>query len=134
VIVAAVAALGAVALTDALRDGATAEEGRAGRAATAATTDEREASATTAEEAQAGQTPTTTTDEAEPSVPSLPGGAASGFLVFTVPGGCELRALDLRSGRMLELPRLETNCELYAPTRRDARRVHRARRRLGRRL
>jgi WD40-like Beta Propeller Repeat len=116
VIVAALAALGAVALTDALRDGTTAEEGRDGRAATAATTDEREASATTAEEPQDGQTPAaTTTDEVEPSVPRLPGGAASGLLVFTAPGACELRAVDLRSGRMLELPRLETNCELWAP-------------------
>jgi WD40 repeat protein len=113
-IVAAVAALGAVALTDALRDRTT-EAARDGRAATAATTDEREASATTVEEAQDGQTPTTTTDEGEASVPRLPGGAASGLLAFTVPGACELRAVDLRSGRMLELPRLETNCELYAP-------------------
>jgi WD40-like Beta Propeller Repeat len=116
VIVAALAALGAVALTDALRDWTPDEEGRDGRAATAATTDEREASATTAEEPQDGQTPAaTTTDEVEPSVPRLPGGAASGLLVFTAPGACELRAVDLRSGRMLELPRLETNCELWAP-------------------
>jgi hypothetical protein len=115
-IVVAVAALGAVALTDALRDRTTAEEARDGRAATAATTDEREASATTTEEVQAGQAPTTaTTDEVEPSVPRLPGGAASGLLAFTVPGACELRAIDLRSGRMLELPRLETSCELNAP-------------------
>ncbi len=110
---AAVVALGAVALTDALR-GSSAEEPRDGRAATAATTDEREASATTVEEAQAGQTPTTTTDEGEPSW-RLPGGAASGLLAFTAPGACELRAIDLRSGRMLDLPRLETNCALYAP-------------------
>ena len=109
---AAVVALGAVALTDALRD-RTAEEPRDGRAATAATTDEREASATTVEEAQAGQTATTTTDEDEAW--RLPGGAASGLLAFTVPGACELRAIDIRSGRMLDLPRLETNCELYAP-------------------
>ena len=114
-IVAAVVALGAAALTDALRGRTTTEEGRDGRAATATTADEREASATTAEEAQDGQTPTTTTDEGEASTPRLPGEAASGLLVFTVPGGCELRAIDLRSGRMLELPRLETNCELYAP-------------------
>ena len=111
---AAVAVLGAAALTDALRDRTT-EEARDGRAATAATTDEREASATTAEEAQDGQTPTTTTDEGEASVPRLPGEAASGLLAFTVPGACELRAIDLRSGRMLDIPRLETNCELYAP-------------------
>ena len=110
---AAVVALGAVALTDALRD-RTAEEARDGRAATAATTDEREASATTAEEAQDGQTPTTTTDEDEAW--RLPGGAASGLLAFTVPGACELRAIDIRSGRMLDLPRLETNCALYAPS------------------
>jgi hypothetical protein len=114
-IVAAVAALGAVALTDALRDGTPAEEGRDGRAATAATTAEREASATTTDAAQDRETPTATTDAIEASVPRLPGGAASGLLVFTVPGACELRAVDLRSGRMLELPRLETNCELYAP-------------------
>jgi hypothetical protein len=114
-IVAAVVALGAAALTDALRDRTTAEEARDGRATTAATTDKREASATTAEEAQDGQTATTTTDEGEGSVPRLPGGAASGLLAFTAPGGCELRAIDLRSGRMLDLPRLETNCELYAP-------------------
>jgi len=115
-IVAAVAALGAVALADALRDRATAEETRDSRAATAATTDEREASATTAEEARDGQAPAAaTTDEVEPSVPRLPGGAASGLLAFTAPGACELRAIDLRSGRMLELPRLETSCELYAP-------------------
>src|SRR5262245_38328362 len=114
-IVAAVVALGAAALTDALRDGA-AEEARGGPAATAATTDEREASASTTGEVQAGQTPTTaTTDEGEASVPRLPGGAASGLLAFTAPGGCELRALDLRSGRMLHIPRLETNCELWAP-------------------
>ena len=113
-IVAAVVALGAAALTDALRDRTT-EEARDGRAATAATTDEREASATTVEEGQDGQTPTTTTDEGEASVLRLPGGAASGLLAFTVPGGCELRAIDLHSGRMLHIPRLETNCELYAP-------------------
>ncbi len=113
---AAVVALGAVALTDALRD-RTAEEPRDGRAATAATTDEREASATTAEEPQDGQTPTTTTttDEGEPSTWRLPGGAASGLLAFTAPGACELRAIDLRSGRMLDLPRQETSCALYAP-------------------
>lgn len=112
---AAVAALGVVALTDALREGTTTEEGRDGRAATAAT-DEREALATTTDEAQDGETPTAaTTDEAEPSAPRLPGGAASGLLVFTAPGACELRAVDLRLGRMLELPRLETNCELWAP-------------------
>ncbi len=45
----------------------------------------------------------------------LPGGAASGLLAFTAAGACELRAIDLRSGRMLELPRLETSCALYAP-------------------
>jgi WD40 repeat protein len=111
-IVAAVVALGAAALTDALRDRTT-EEAREGRAATVTTTGEREASATTAEEPQDGQTPPTTTDEDEAW--RLPGAAASGLLVFTVPGGCELRAIDLRSGRMLELPRRETNCELYAP-------------------
>ena len=109
---AAVVAIGAVALTDALRD-RTAEEPRDGRAATATTTDEREASATTAEEAQAGQTPTTTTDEDEAW--RLPGGAASGLIAFTAPGACELRAIDVRSGRMLDLPRLETSCALYAP-------------------
>lgn len=114
-IVAAVVALGAAALTDALRGRTTTEEAQDGRAATAATTDEREASATTAEEVQDGQTPTTTTDAGEASVPRLPGGAASGLLAFTVPGGCELRAIDLRSGRMLDLPRLETSCELNAP-------------------
>ena len=114
-IVAAVVALGAVALTDALRGRTTTEEAQDGRAATAATTDEREASATTVEEGQDGQTPTTTTDEGEASVLRLPGGAASGLLAFTVPGGCELRAIDLHSGRMLRIPRLETNCELYAP-------------------
>jgi hypothetical protein len=115
-IVVAVVALGAVALTDALRDGTTTEEGRDGRAATAATTDERQASVTTVEEPQDGQASTTsTTDEVEASAPRLPGGAASGLLAFTAPGACELRAVDLRSGRMLELPRLETNCELYAP-------------------
>ncbi len=114
-LVAALVALGGAALADVLRD-RTAEEARDGRAATAATTDEREASATTAEEPQDGQTPTAaTTDEVEPSVPRLPGGAASGLLAFTAPGGCELRAIDLRSGRMLDLPRLETNCALYAP-------------------
>jgi WD40 repeat protein len=114
-IVAAVVALGAVALADALRDETT-EEGREGRAAAAATTDGREASVTTADEVRDGETPTTaTTDEVEPSVPRLPSGAASGLLAFTAPGGCELRAIDLRSGRMLDLPRLETNCELYAP-------------------
>ena len=113
-LVAAVVALGGAALADVLRD-RTAEEARDGRAATAATTDEREASATTVEEPQAGQTPTTTTDEGEPSAGRLPGGAASGLLAFTVPGACELRAIDVRSGRMLDLPRLETNCELYAP-------------------
>ena len=90
-IVAAVVVLGAVALADALR----------GR--------------TTAEEGQDGQEAATTTDEGEASVPRLPGGAASGLLAFTVPGGCELRAIDLRSGRMLDLPRLETSCELSAP-------------------
>jgi len=90
--VVAVAALGAAALTDALRDRTTTEEARDGRAATAATT-----------------------DEVEPSVPRLPGGAAAGLLAFNVPGGCELRAADLRSGRMLDLPRLETSCELHAP-------------------
>ena len=45
----------------------------------------------------------------------LPGGAASGLLAFTAPGACELRAIDVRSGRMLDLPRLETSCALYAP-------------------
>ena len=114
-LVAALVALGAAALTDALRD-RTAEEARDGRAATAPTTDERVASATTAEEPQDGQTPTAaTTDEVEPSVPRLPGGAASGLIAFTAPDGCELRAIDLRSGRMLELPRLETSCLLWAP-------------------
>jgi hypothetical protein len=91
-IVAAVAVLGAVALADALRDRTTTEEARDGRAATAAATDESEASA-----------------------PRLPGGAASGLVAFTAPGGCELRAIDLRSGRMLDLPRLETSCVLDAP-------------------
>ena len=113
---AAVAVLGAVALTDALRDRTTTEEGRDGQAATAAQTDESEASATTVEEPQDGLAATTSTaDEVEAAVPRLPGGVASGLLVFTVPGACELRAIDLRSGRMLDLPRLETNCELYAP-------------------
>ena len=113
---AAVVALGAVALTDAVRDGRTTEEGRDGRAVTATTRDEREASASTTEEPQDGQTPTTsTTDEVEASAPRLPGGAASGLLAFTAPGACEIRAIDLRSGRMLELPRVETSCELYAP-------------------
>jgi WD40 repeat protein len=112
-IVAAVVALGAAALTDALRNRTTTEEARDGRAATAKTRDEREASATTVEEAQDGQTPTTTTDEDEAW--RLPSGAASGLLAFTAPGACELRAIDLRSGRMLDLPRLETSCELYAP-------------------
>ncbi len=111
---AAVVALGAAALADALRD-RTAEEARDGRAAIAATTDEREASATTDEEAQDGQTPAATTDEGEASMPRLPGGAASGLLAFTAAGACELRAIDLSSGRMLELPRLETSCELNAP-------------------
>jgi hypothetical protein len=111
-IVAAVVALGAAALTDALRNRTT-DEAEDGRAATAATTDEREASATTAEEAQDGQTPTTTTDEDEAW--RLPSGAASGLLAFTAPGACELRAIDLHSGRMLHIPLLETNCELYAP-------------------
>jgi hypothetical protein len=115
VIVAAVAVLGAVALTDALRGRTTTEEAQDGRAATAATTDEREASATTVEEGQDGQTPTSTTDEGEAPVPRLPGGAASGLLAFTAPGACELGAIDLRSGRMIDIPRLETNCELYAP-------------------
>jgi hypothetical protein len=114
VIVAAVVALGAAALADALRDRTTTEEARDGRAATSTTTDEREASTTTVEEAQDGQTPTTATDEGEAAVPR-PGVAASGLLAFTVPGGCELRAIDLHSGRMLHIPRLETNCELYAP-------------------
>jgi hypothetical protein len=114
-IVAAVVALGAVALTDAFRDGKTTEEGRDGRAATAATTDERGASVATTEESQDGRTPTATTDEGEVSVPRLPAGAASGLLAFTALGACELRAIDLRSGRMLDLPRLETSCELYAP-------------------
>lgn len=111
-IVAALVALGAAALTDALRNRTT-DEAQDGRAATATTTDEREASATTAEEAQDGQTPTTTTDEDEAW--RLPSGAASGLLAFTAPSGCELRAIDIRSGRMLDLPRLETSCELYAP-------------------
>jgi hypothetical protein len=111
-IVAAVVALGAAALTDAVRNRTT-DEAQDGRAATVTTTGEREASATTAEEAQDRETPTTTTDEDEAW--RLPGGAASGLLVFTVPGGCELRAIDLHSGRMLHNPRLETNCELYAP-------------------
>jgi WD40-like Beta Propeller Repeat len=115
-IVAALVALGAVALTDALRDPDDGRGGTSGQAATAATTEEREASATTTEEPQDGQTPTTsTTDEVEASAPRLPGGAASGLLAFTAPGACELRAIDLRSGRMLELPRVETSCELYAP-------------------
>jgi WD40-like Beta Propeller Repeat len=132
VIVAAVVVLGAVAFADALR-GRTAEEPRDGRAANAATTDERDASATTderdasattderdasattVEEPQDGQTSTTTTDEGEPSAPRLPDEAASGLLAFTVPGACELRAIDLHSGRMLDLPRLETSCELNAP-------------------
>jgi hypothetical protein len=114
VIVVAVVALGAAALADALRNGTTTEEAHDGRAATAAT-DEREASARTTEEPQDGQAAATTTDEGEVSVPRLPGGAASGLLAFTAPGACELRAVDLRSGRMLELPRLETSCELAAP-------------------
>ena len=109
---AAVVALGAAALTDALRNRTT-DEAQDGRAATATTTGEREASATMAEEGQDGQTPTTTTDEDEAW--RLPSAAASGLLAFTVPGGCELRAIDLRSGRMLDLPRLETSCGLYAP-------------------
>ncbi|HXV95638.1 MAG TPA: hypothetical protein VD695_03745, partial [Gaiellaceae bacterium] len=71
---AAVVALGAVALTDALRDGTTNEVGRDGRAATATTRDEREASATTTEEPRDGQASTTsTTDEVEASAPRLPG-------------------------------------------------------------
>jgi WD40-like Beta Propeller Repeat len=113
-IVAAVVVLGAVAFADALR-GRTTEEARDGRAANAATTDDREASATTVEEGQDGQTSTTTTDEGEASVPRLPDEAASGLLAFTAPGACELRAIDLHSGRMLDLPRLETSCELNAP-------------------
>jgi WD40-like Beta Propeller Repeat len=87
-----VVALGGDALADALREGPTTEEGRASRAASAATTDEVEA-----------------------STPRLPAGAASGLLAFTAAGACELRAVDLSSGRMLELPRLETSCELNAP-------------------
>jgi hypothetical protein len=110
--VAAVAALGGAALTDALRNRTT-DEAQDGRAATATTTGEREASATMAEEGQDGQTPTTTTDEDEAW--RLPSAAASGLLAFTAPGGCELRAIDIRSGRMLDLPRLETSCGLYAP-------------------
>ena len=110
---AAVVVLGAVALTDALR-GRTTEEPQDGQAA-ATTTDEGEASATTAEEPQDGQAAATTTDEGEASAPRLPGWAAAGLLVFTVPDGCELRAIDLRSGRMLDIPRMETNCELWAP-------------------
>ena len=89
-IVAAVVALGAAALADALRDRTTAE-------------------------AQDGQAAAATTDEGEASTPRLPGGAASGLLAFTAAGACELRAIDLSSGRMLELPRLETSCELNAP-------------------
>jgi hypothetical protein len=45
----------------------------------------------------------------------LPGEAAPGLIAFNVPGACELRAFDLRSGRAIALPRLATTCELSAP-------------------
>lgn len=83
VIVAAVVALGAVALADALHDGTRG----------------------------APTTPTTS----EGGAPKLAGVDAPGLIAVTLPGACELRAFDVRSGRMLELPGLETSCELLAP-------------------
>jgi hypothetical protein len=88
----AVIALGVAALGDTVRHWITSGERRDGRAPTAETTDERAA-----------------------LTPRLPGVAAPGLIAFTVPGSCELRAFDLRSGRAVELPRLATTCELSAP-------------------
>ena len=82
-IVAAVVALGVVALADALHDGIR------------------------------GAPTTSTTGEG--LTPMFARVDALGLIAVTLPGSCELRAFDVRSGRMLELPRRETSCELLAP-------------------
>src|ERR1043166_2301630 len=70
----------------------------------------------TSDETRDGRAPTVaTTDERPALTPRLPGVAAPGLIAFTVPGACELHAVDLRSGRAVELPRLATTCELSAP-------------------
>jgi hypothetical protein len=40
---------------------------------------------------------------------------APGRIAFTEPGGCELRVVDLGSGRFVDVPRRAGNCELWAP-------------------
>ena len=91
-ILAAVIALGGAALADALRDGDTANTAETGADQTAATTDAR----------------------AAPEL-RLPGMADPGRIVFTEPPSCELRAFDIQAGRFVDLPPVETTCELWAP-------------------
>ena len=115
-IVAAVVALGAVALTDALRDRTTTEEARDGRATTAATTESvRRRRRRPRSRRPVRRRPPRRRTRSRRRCPGCRAGPRRVFLAFTAPGACELRAIDLRSGRMLELPRLETNCELWAP-------------------
>jgi len=91
-ILVAVIALGGAALADAFRDDEAAGVGADQTATTAATTEAR----------------------AAPEL-RLPGMAAPGRIVFTDPRSCELRAFDIRAGRFVDLPRVATTCELWAP-------------------
>jgi hypothetical protein len=56
-----------------------------------------------------------TTDASAVRELSLPGMADPGRIVFTERESCELRAFDIRAGRFLDLPRVETTCEVSAP-------------------
>lgn len=87
---AAVILLAGIALADTFRDDEATDVG--GDDAVAATTDAR-------------------------AVPELrlPGMAAPGRIVFTERHSCELSAFDIEAGRFVDLPRVETTCELWAP-------------------
>ena len=113
-IVAAVVALGGAALVDALRD-RTAEEARDGRAAAAATTDEREASATTAEEAQAGQIPPRRRMRSSRRCPGCRAGPRRVSSPSPPPAAASFAPSTSARAECFNIPRLETNCALYAP-------------------
>ena len=85
-------AVGGAALADVFRDDEAAGVGADQTAATAATTE-----ASAAPELR------------------LPGMADPGRIVFTEPRSCELRAFDIQAGRFVDLPPVETTCELSAP-------------------
>ena len=87
-LVAAVVALGGVALADAVRHATH----HGGPASASAGSGKRKAQTLT-----------------------LPGYPAPGRIVFTDPGECELRVFDIRAGRFDEVPRRPTSCALSAP-------------------